>query len=173
MILTLASALAALTLQAPDPLAPARDGKLLCITPNVAAKSCNAISSYAWGADGAILSETRSIINAAPMIVLVSRTPVTMRGDLECSSTAGYAGQIAAVEVDGQPLAGEQLDGVRQMIAGQLSAALGEGEMCSSWGHPGADGVIDYTVTMDGTPKPELAGAALWIGADEGWRVAL
>lgn len=172
MILSLAAALAALTVQSTDPLAPARAGKHLCVNADAAAKTCNAISVYTFGADGSIVSENRAAISPAPMVVLTTRTPVTMRGDQECSSTAGFADQITSVEIDGQPLAGDQLAGARQMIATQLQAALGEGELCSTYA-PAADGKVDYTVTLNGAARPELNGSALWIGADAGWRVAI
>jgi hypothetical protein len=167
----LTAALAALTFQSADPLAPARDGKVLCIGADAAAKTCDAIGRYSFEADGAISSETRALISASPVIILVTRTPVYMRGELECSQTAGYADQIVGMEVEGQGVPDGQLAGMRTAIAAQMSAALGEGEMCSIWS-PAVDGKVTYTATLNGVDKPEMAGEALWIDADAGWTVA-
>lgn len=172
MILTLTATLAALTVQQADPLAPSRDGMVLCITPNAAARTCQAISVYSQGADGAIASDNRSLISPQPAVILITRTPVTMRGGLECSSTTGLADQIQAIEVDGQPLTGDQFNAVRQGVAAQFEAVLGSGELCSAYGQPQADGTIAFTVTMNGTARPELNGTGMWVRPNDGWRVA-
>lgn len=170
MILTLTAAVAAMAIQTSDPLGPAREGKLLCVDADAAAKTCNAIATYTFNADGSIVSESRAAVSPSPMIVLTTRTRVVVRDGQECASTSGFADQITGVEIDGQVLAGEQLSGVREMIAGQILAVLGEGELCSAYA-AAADGKVAYTVTLDGVARPELNGTAMWIDPAEGWRI--
>ncbi|GAA0621807.1 hypothetical protein GCM10009422_17050 [Brevundimonas kwangchunensis] len=172
MFLTLAAALALLPQQIEDPLAPAREGKLMCVSPNTEAKTCSGLVTYSFEADGAIVTEARTAVSAAPPIVLLTRTPMHMRGALECSRTDDFASQITGVEIQGQALAGDQLNGMRQIIGAQAQQMLGTGEMCAAY-HSAADDKVRYEITMEGVAKPELGGEILWIDANAGWTVAI
>ncbi|KQW84040.1 hypothetical protein [Brevundimonas sp. Root1279] len=163
---------AALLVQTGDPLAPARDGMVQCYRPNAAAKTCNAIGSYRFGADGAITNDAVNLLNADPLIVMHATAKVYVRDGAECSMIVNDPTTITAVEFNGAPLAGEQLAAAQKGIVDSMIAGLGgEGEFCTTY-HPNPDGTLRAAVTIDGVAKPEAESVVLWVNPADGWRVA-
>ena len=154
------------------PLEPGRSGKLQCYGPDVAAKTCTAIGAYRFEADGTIWNEARSQISAAPVIILHGASKVYMKDGAECARSENRAEEITGIEVDGTRLEGAQFEGVRQQIAANISAVLGDGEFCSTF-VPNADGTLKAAVTVNGVVRPEFESTVLWIEPDAGWTVAL
>ncbi len=154
------------------PLEPGRSGKLQCYGPNVAAKTCTAIGSYRFDADGTIWNDARNQINATPAVILHATGKVYVKDGAECARPENRAEEITGIDVDGTPLQGDQLNAFRQQIAANIAAVLGDGEFCSTY-HPNPDGSMRATVTVDGVARPEFESTVLWIEPDAGWTVAL
>ncbi|RZJ29172.1 MAG: hypothetical protein EON85_07515 [Brevundimonas sp.] len=154
------------------PLEPGRAGKLQCYGPNVAAKTCTAIGGYRFQADGVILNDARNQIGAAPDIVLYATGRVYVKDGAECARSENRAEEITRIDVDGTPLQGEQFEMVRQQIAANISAVLGDGEFCSTYA-PNPDGTLKASVSVNGVARPEFESTVLWIDADAGWTLAL
>lgn len=154
------------------PLEPGRSGKLQCYGPNVAAKTCTAIGSYRFDADGTIWNIARNQINASPAVVLHATGKVYVKDGAECARPENRAEEITGIDVDGTPLQGDQFNAFRQQIAANISAVLGDGEFCSTY-HPNPDGSMRAAVTVDGVARPEFESTVLWIEPDAGWTVAL
>lgn len=154
------------------PLEPGRAGKLQCYGPNVAARTCTAIGSYRFDADGTIWNIARNQINAAPAVILYATGKVYVKEGAECAHPENRAEEITGIDVDGTPLQGDQFDAFRQQIAANIAAVLGDGEFCSTY-HPNPDGSMRATVTIDGVARPEFESTVLWIAPDAGWTIAL
>ena len=154
------------------PLEPGRAGKLQCYGPNVAAKTCTAIGSYRFEADGTIFNDARNQINASPAVVLHATGRVYLKDGAECARSENRAEEITGIDVDGTPLQGDQFQMARQQIAANISAVLGDGEFCSTY-HPNPDGSLRATVAINGVERPEFESTVLWIDADAGWTLAL
>lgn len=154
------------------PLEPGRAGKLQCYGPNVAARTCTAIGGYRFQPDGVILNDARNMIGASPAIVLYATGTVYLKDGAECARSENRAEEITRIDVDGTPLEGEQFQTVRQQIAANISAVLGDGEFCSTY-HPNPDGSLRATVAINGVERPEFESTVLWIDADAGWTLAL
>lgn len=154
------------------PLEPGRSGKLQCYGPNVAARTCTAIGGYRFEADGTIFNDARNQIGAAPAIVLYATGRVYVKDGAECARSENRAEEITRIDVDGVPLQGDQFNTVRQQIAANISAVLGDGEFCSTY-HPNPDGSLRADVAINGVARPEFESTVLWIDADAGWTLAL
>jgi hypothetical protein len=153
------------------PLEPGRAGKLQCYGPNVAAKTCTAIGAYRFDADGTIWNDARNIINASPQIVLHATGKVYVKSGAECAYPLNRAEEITRIDLNGAPLEGAQFTTIRQQIADNISAVLGEGEFCSTYTQ-NTDGTLKAAVTVGGVARPEFESVVLWIEPNAGWTLA-
>lgn len=170
MILTTLTVLTAFAFGASDPLAPSRAGEIQCYEPDVELKTCKALSSYRFEADGRILNKAETVISDDPRVVLIAEGDVYIRDDAECSADPVSPDHILAVEVDGHALSGGDLAVVSQNIATAMNEAVGEGEYCSTY-HPKPDGSMLALVTVGGQPRPEFTSAVRWVRPEDGWRL--
>lgn len=154
------------------PLEPGRTGRLQCYGPNLAAKSCTAIGAYRFDTDGTIWNDARNMISASPQIVLHATGKVYVKDGAECAHPLNRAEEITRIDVNGAPLEGAQFTTVRQQIADNISAVLGEGEFCSTYA-PNPDGTLKAAVTVGGVARPEFESLVLWIEPNAGWTLAL
>ncbi|RYG17943.1 MAG: hypothetical protein EON96_05805 [Caulobacteraceae bacterium] len=154
------------------PLEPGRAGKLQCYGPDVAAKTCTAIGGYRFDPDGSIWNIARNQISAAPAVVLHATGRVYVKDGAECARSENREEEITGIDVGGTPLEGEQLNAVRQQIAANIGAVLGNGEFCSTY-TPNPDGTMRASVTVDGVARPEFESTVLWIEPTAGWTLAL
>lgn len=170
MFLPLVAALATLSSPAADPLAPARDGKQLCFNVDGAARTCTALSSYEFAADGGIVMTSDTVVSVSPRLVLTTRTPVVIKDGAECSSAAGFADQITGIQYEGTALTGDILASARQQVATEAAKVIGGDEVCSTY-VTGSDGALTAVTTVDGVAKPEMSGPVEWI-EPTGWTLA-
>lgn len=170
MILTTLAVLATVALANPDPLAPGRSGQVQCYGPDVERKTCESIGSYRFEPDGRIINKAENVVGGSPRVVVIAEGEVYVRGDAECSSDSVTPDHILAVEVDDEPLAGADLDAVRQQIATGMNEVVGEGEYCSTY-HPKPDGSMIALVTVAGQPRPDFTSTVLWVRREDGWRL--
>ena len=104
--LALAFALAAVAPQQPaDPLGPAREGRLQCHSPGAARKTCGAIATYSFAADGTISNQAEVMLNPSPLIVMRDQIPVVVRDGAVCGPLTGLEGEgwLAEAFIDGRP----------------------------------------------------------------------
>jgi hypothetical protein len=154
-----------------DPLAPARQGQVQCYDPVPAQKLCRAIGSYAFGADGSIISLAMTRLQDAPVIVMFARNRVVIRDGKECSVEDLKAADIEKIEIDGQPLPAAALDAVRPQIIAGLPDVLKSGQpLCSTY-PAGTEGAMTVTVEVGGVAHPELTATVLWVNPADGWKV--
>jgi len=156
---------------APDPLAPAREGLVQCYGVHVERKTCDGIGAYSVGQDGVLTNNSMNVMSVEPLVLMRATSKVYVRGEAECSMVTDPASMIVGLEVDGAALEGEQFEILRQEIAAGLKANLGTGEFCTTY-HPGQNGLLRATVTVNGVEKPQVENTALWVRPEDGWRVA-
>ncbi len=161
----------ALSAASTDPLAPARDGQVQCYTPDIPRKTCRAIGSYRFEADGRIINEAENMLNEEPFVVMRARDEVYVRDRAVCATDAFQEGHIQSVEVDGATLEGANLTSVRSRLAASFREEIGTGEYCSTY-HAEADGSFRAIVTVDGVRRADSDDTVLWVRREDGWRVA-
>lgn len=166
-----AAVLATLTLQQPDPLAPARTGQALCYEPDAARQTCYGTASYRWLDDGTIVSDIVVAASAIPAIFVHSSAPVYIRGDAECTRLVPSAGQITAIYEEGERLTGSEFESFRRILGSIIDHTNGPGrEMCFTY-EPLADGDFKSTARIDGMERPDLEGTVRWVRLADGWRI--
>lgn len=167
----LIAALLSLTLAAHaeiDPLAQAREGMAQCYSPNKAARTCRALATYAFHADGTITNYAEVLINPEPLIVMRAAGEVHVRDGAECGATD--PNDIRAFYVDGVAVGADDFAIFREVIA-EAWATLGEGEFCTTY-LPNPDGTQKALVTIGGVRQPMADDVMLWVNPAEGWKVA-
>lgn len=165
--------LAALAIAAPaaqDPLAPARDGKVQCYTPDAERQVCRAIGAYRFEPDGRIFNDAENMLRAAPLTILRASYEIHVRDNAECTFGGLLESYIQSIEVDGVALEGEQFASMRAAVAERGREVMGSGEYCSTY-HPQADGSFLARVAIDGIPRLS-EDTILWVRREDGWRVA-
>lgn len=163
---------AALALSQSDPLAPAREDQVQCYMPNVAAKTCRAIGAYRWAADGSITNDASVALNAAPLVILNSATPVYVRDGGVCTRTVPAATQTTSILVNGTALTGSAFEAANAQVGAAVDGLYGVGtEVCTTYPTQ-ADGTLQALVTVNGTARPELTSPVIWVRPSDGWRVA-
>ena len=174
-ILTAAPCAAALCAAAPaahaidlGPLAPAADGKVQCYSPNAAAKSCQSIGAYQVDAKGVIQNDAVVMINSSPLLVMTTRSAVTLKGGADCGVLRPEHIAGATFTVEGRPADAGQTARLRGAMLGTMKPMLGH-EICVYYRAQG-DGVL-ATSTIDGKPQPQMDQHVMWVSPAEGWRV--
>jgi hypothetical protein len=155
--------------QSGDVLAPARQGQVQCFVPNVAAKTCQSIGSYAFNANGAIDNVSETLIMPAPLVVMRASAPVTVRNNAICGPLTAADIARATFTIDGRPATEQQTANIRAGLAQQL-APMFDVEMCVSV--TAVDGGYRADSTVGGVARPDLAQPVLWVRPEEGYRVA-
>lgn len=167
-----ATALLTLALVGPaeiDPLAPAREGMAQCYTPNKAARTCRALATYEFHADGTITNSAEVLVNPAPLVVMHSAAPVFIRGEAECGDTDPESVDYR-FEIDGRPADSPTSAQLRAAIVAAFDQ-LPDGEFCTVY-VPNGDGFLTGVVTINGERWPEGDDTVLWVDPADGWKVA-
>jgi hypothetical protein len=153
-----------------DVLAPAREGQLQCYVPNVEAKTCESLAGYSFDAQGGIVSQGEVLISPAqPLVVMSMSSPVTVRNGALCGPMTAEDLQRASFTIDGAPADAAQTQSIRAMLTQQLAGLLGV-DVCTTF-TPDSGG-FRAEASFNGTPQPMLTQRVIWVGADEGYRVA-
>lgn len=165
-MLSLILALAATAAPAPadDPLAPARAGKVQCIAPKTDTKKCMAIASFTMKSGDAYDAVVTTMIAPTPLIVMETRTSGTVENGQVCGVVRKEEYAASTFKMDGTAMDPAMAEGVK----GELLAAVGpmDGKKACSTDKPEGD-VIVSTVTLDGTPHPELTQRFIWVDPAE------
>lgn len=166
MMLSLIVALLAAPQAAPDPLAPARAGKIQCVSPNREKKTCLAIASFVVGPNGTFDSTVRVLVNPTPAIVMETHAKGTTEGDSTCNVIRAEDYAAATFTMEGAPMD----EAVAASIRPQVTAAIGPmaGKKGCSRERPEGD-LIASDVTLDGVAHPEMAQKLIWVNPGEGY----
>lgn len=152
-----------------DVLAPARAGQLQCFEPNVAAKTCQSLGSFVFGAGGAIENVAEILLMPSPVIVMRASGPVTVENGAICGPLRTEDIANATFTVNGAAASAEEESQLRAAMQQQLAGLIGV-QNCLTL-TPDGDGLRAES-TIAGAPRPDLTQRAMWVSANDGWRVA-
>lgn len=153
-----------------DPLARARAGELQCDGPDVANRTCKAISSYVFAPDGAVTNKSESLISPSGPMIMRTSSDVTVRDGAVCGPVSGADIDRSEILFAGRPITGQQAEQVKTQLKSGLGPMLGA-EVCTRFA-PAETG-YKTQVTINGQAAPPEAGVqVMWIKPGEGWTVA-
>lgn len=152
-----------------DPLAPAREGRLQCMTPNVEHRTCVALARFEF-TDAGIMNPAETVLVPNPVILIRTETPVIVRGNAVCGVMNAEDMERATFTIEGQAATQEQAQGIRDAVAPYFQPLYGL-EVCSAV-VTGADGAQRMEASIDGARRDDLDMDFIWVGADEGYTVA-
>lgn len=153
-----------------DPLAKARAGELQCDGPDVAHRTCKALSSYVFAADGGVTNQSESVISASGPMIMRTSSHVSVQDGAVC-------GPVSAEDIDqsqlvfaGRPITGQQADQVKAQLKSGLGPMLGA-VVCTRF-TPAENGYTTQ-VTVNGQAAPsDAAVQVIWVKPSDGWTVA-
>jgi hypothetical protein len=150
------------------PIAPAAQGKMECYQPNLTAKTCWSMSSYAVDAAGKIQSTSTLMVNTSPPITMTATTPVTIKNGQVCGVL--HAEDVAAAQftVNGAPASADQAASIRQALTSAMGKMFGH-ELCSAY-KPDGDGFI-VQATDNGVAQPKADEKLIWVSPADGYKV--
>lgn len=155
--------------QTTDVLAPAREGRLQCFEPNVTTKTCQSLGGYQFAANGAIDNVAWVLIMPQPVVIMRINSAVVVRNNAICGPLSAADIARATFTVDGAPASEVDTRDLRTGLTEQLSPMLNQ-ESCLTMTADG-DGFRAET-TVGGTPQPQQTQHVIWIGPNDGYRVA-
>lgn len=153
---------------ADDPLAPAREGKLLCNRPNKDHKTCLSINSYTFKSDGTISNSSTSLLSPTQPVTMTTVTSVAIRNGAYCGRIRKEDLDASVFQANGQKLPDAQAAQLRAQIAGALASLIGK-EICTTF-VPDADG-LQAQAKVDGTSEPKFNRHVIWIAPGEGYTI--
>jgi hypothetical protein len=153
-----------------DPLARARTGELQCDGPDLAHRTCKAITTYVFSPDGGVTIQSESVISASGPMIMRTTSQVSVRDGGVCGPVKGEDIDQAQIVFAGRPISGQQADQVKAQVKSGLGPLLGA-DVCTRF-TPAEKGYTTQ-VTVNGQAAPPDAGVqVIWIKPAEGWTVA-
>lgn len=164
-----AAALAAAPADAAGQIDQLKAGKLQCYGPNMARKTCAALSGYTFNG-GTIMNQAEVLISADPVGTMKTNSPVTVKGEAICGTPSKKDIDDAVITSGGQVLSAAQAAGVKAQIWANMAPSAGK-ELCTMY-TPGAGGTFTTSYTLAGQPTSIPSTTVILVGANEGYRVA-
>jgi hypothetical protein len=150
------------------PLAPVAEGKVSCVSPNTAAKTCFAIDIYRLAAGGEIQDESVEMVSASPLIIMTMHSRVQVNGAVECSAPRLSDITTASFTVEGHPADAALTARLRANVQATLQPMMRH-KVCAIY-RPQGESLL-MTFAIDGQPLPNLDRRMMWVSPAEGWRV--
>jgi hypothetical protein len=169
-MLTLVLALLAAPQAVPDPLAPAREGKVQCVSPNREKKTCLAMTSYKAGPGGAFDSTVAVLVNPNPLIVMETRTKVTVESGATCSIIRAEDYAASTFTMNGAPMDESTASTIRTQVAAVIAPMAGK-KGCSRERLEGD--LLISEVTIGGVARHDMTQKMIWISPSEGYTLGM
>ncbi|MEZ5958376.1 MAG: hypothetical protein R3C27_14325, partial [Hyphomonadaceae bacterium] len=109
------------------------------------------------------------LIMPNPAVIMNVTSPVTVRNNAICGPLTAEDIQRASFTINGAAATAEDTAAIRSGLIEQLAPILNV-EGCVTL-TPDGEGFRADT-SINGAPQPNLTQRVLWIGANDGWRVA-
>lgn len=155
---------------APDPLAPARAGKVQCIGPNREKKTCLGMASFKPGAGNAFESTVAVLVSPNPLIVMETHAKGTIEAGSTCNIIRAEDYAASTFTMNGAPMDESLAAGVRSQVATMIAPMAGK-KGCSRE-RPEGDMLVSE-VTVDGVAKPEMTQKVIWISPTDGYTLGM
>lgn len=164
-VLLLATAPARLS----DLLAEAIKGKILCVLPDDASKTCAAIARYTAQGRGAWQETAELLLMPGQPISLETSLLMRLDGNALCTTMTPDFVVKGTVRFAGTPLPPDRQSDALARIAEQLTPLMGK-KVCDSFLL--ADGKMIRHTEFNGTPAPNMDKPVAWVASDAGYAVA-
>jgi hypothetical protein len=149
----------------PDPLAPAKAGRIRCIDPDRSARTCGTIVHYTLRGDGAFDALVTGVVNRDPVIVLEYSTFGQVRDGMVCSRVRPADFNSGKLTSNGTAVSPALEANTRLKLMEALQPLAGH-ERC--YRDAGA-GELTVNVTIDGLLRPEMSQTAIWVLPEDGY----
>ncbi|WP_010543540.1 hypothetical protein [Sphingomonas elodea] len=149
-----------------DPLAPARAGRIRCIDPDRASRTCGTIVHYTLRGDGAFDALVTGIVNRDPMIVIEYSTFGQVRDGAVCSRIRPADFNAGKLTSNGTALSPALEANTRLKLLQTLQPLAGH-ERCYRDTTSGDE--LSVNVTVDGILRPDMAQGAIWVLPEDGY----
>jgi hypothetical protein len=155
--------------KADDPLAPARDGKIICLLPAASEKLCNTMVRLEFGADGVATVHSEVLMPIQPTSFVMSVSyPATIKDGAFCGTVRPSHLDTAAFTKRGEAIESAEAESIRAQLKANM-VARNIGEACLT---PVLQaGGYSLQTTEDGVAQPDLSAPMTWIEADAGYAV--
>lgn len=168
MLLSLALALLA-PVQAeavPDPLAPAKAGRIRCVNPDRASRTCTTIVHYTLRGDGAFDALVTGVVNRDPLIVIEYSTFGQVRDGAVCNRVRPADFNAGKLSSNGTALSPALETNTRIKLLDALQPLAGH-ERCYRDAASGDE--LTVNVTIDGLLRPDMGQTAIWVLPEDGY----
>lgn len=149
-----------------DPLAPAKTGRIRCVDPDRAARTCGTIVRYSLRGDGAFDALVTGIVNRDPLIVIEYTTFGQVRDGAVCSRIRPADFNAGKLSSSGAPLSPALELSTRSKLMVALQPLAGH-ERCYRDTPSGDE--LSVNVTIDGLLRPEMGQSAIWVMPEDGY----
>jgi hypothetical protein len=161
--------LGALAGQEADPLAPAHEGTMQCIAPDVARRTCKSLVRYTMRGDGGFDALVTGVVSTEPVAMLEYRTSGTIQEGAICSVIRPIDLRDGKLSRDGAPLAPAIEAQLRARVMEAVQPLAGR-KRCYRLRFDGIEYQSD--VTIDGLVRLDLSQRSIWVRQDDGYAVA-
>lgn len=163
--------LAAAPARLPDLLVEASKGKILCVLPDDARKTCAAIARYTARGRGAWQETTELLLMPGQPISLETSMLMRQNGNALCTTMSPAFVENGTVRFAGTPLPPARQSDALARISEQLTPLMGK-KVCDSFLL--SEGKLIRHTEFNGAPAPTLNndGPVAWVAADAGYAVA-
>lgn len=150
------------------PLAPVAEGKVSCVSPNTAARTCSSMDIYRLGQGGEIQDENVEMVSASPLIIMTTHSRVQVAANVECSAPRPSDFATASFSVEGRPADAALTARLRSNVHAFLQPMMSH-KVCAIY-RPQGEGML-MTFAIDGKALPSLDRHMIWVSPEEGWKV--
>jgi hypothetical protein len=168
-LLALLLSMAGLPGQDLDALAPAREGRMQCIAPDTARRTCRSLVRYTLRGEDGFDASVTGLVSTEPVAILEYRTSGTVQDGAICSVIRPIDIRDGKLSKDGAPLSPAVEAQLRTRVMNAAQPLAGH-KRCYRQRFDGIEYQSD--VTIDGLLRPEMTQRSIWVRADDGYAVA-
>jgi len=158
---------AAATLEAPLDLAA--KGRMQCFSPDPVKKTCKSMAGYRIGRNGNIEDIATVVVSGSPLVIMESISPVEITDGKVCGRVREQDFANANFSTDGMPADMKQTQTLAHAAVLAAKQLLGR-FICTAYVSDGDS--VKAKSTVDGTPRPDMEQAVIWVSLDDGYRIA-
>lgn len=168
LLLLAVAAPAPMVQEAADPLAPAREGKIRCIEPDVAKHDCQSIVRYKFDQDGSFEAHVTGILERDPVVLIDYRMRGKVEGDAVCSILHGSDFMAGDLYRGGERLGEVAARDIRLRLQGRFTGM--EGKKRCFIDQPSGSAIVS-NVTINGLVEPSYRQNILWVSPADGYAI--
>lgn len=153
----------------PPPIEPANEGKLLCLGPDTAQKTCSDLTRYARAEDGVVWSHTFAFIEEDLHVTARGSSPVEIKNGSVCDRLRPE--HVEAFEFAIAPDAvGQAFDAkFYKDFTIAIARAMMHHDLCMVFVPGSADITVKYMINGEQSRLPDER--AIWVSPEDGYRV--